>query len=505
MTAESLTTGVSLAELYSQREFAHANDVCVSSCCNDHLRCRPGDLFVALVQAEQDGHNFAEIAVQRGATAILTERLLPINVPQCIVPSTKAAQAELCQRLAGSPSQNIPVIGIAGRSGVTSTNKLLTSMFNVLGHSPAYFGAYGYSDGIEYLPRMSKNTSSAQYARWLANIVLNGCTHAITEIPEPDALNSVHMGTELQTLILTSFSSATHDKKCTPAARTYLDRAISLVKKDGLIVANVDCPVLAEAVSSLDRPVLTVSTTGRADVTASLIEQCPSEQVILLSAGSDTAVVRTRIIGESHMQNCLLAAAAGLGMGYELETIVGGIEAIDQIPGNLERIECGQPFSVFVDTASSASELRQTLRTVRKVTRGRVICMLGQGDADNTTQMQTQSLRAQRGRIAERGADSVVITSDDAADNSPLHAAHDILDGFSDVARPQVIPNRIRAIEWALSQAKPGDTVLLAGPHNALPTTQSEETDADASELFPDALIAKYWLFNLAPHLETTE
>ena len=85
MSAEQFTSGVSLADLYARRDFAHATDVVVSSCCKDHTRCRPGDLYVALLEADSDGHEFAQAAVDRGAKAILTERLLPLQIPQCIV------------------------------------------------------------------------------------------------------------------------------------------------------------------------------------------------------------------------------------------------------------------------------------------------------------------------------------------------------------------------------------------------------------------------------------
>lgn len=491
MSAEQFLSGVSLANLYAHRDFAHADDVLVSSCCKDHTRCRPGDLYVAIMEADFDGHEFAQSAVDRGANAILTERLLPVQIPQCIVPDTRKALGELCQRLAGSPGNDIPVLGIAGTTGISPTSQLITRLFDSRGDSPARFGIFDYSDGIEVVPRSSLRTSPPQFAQWLANVVTNGCTQAITELAQPGIANGVFSGVPIQCLVLTGFASETHRQQLSPANEAYIRRALSLVKPDGFVVANIDCPVVQAYVPNIERPVLTVSTQGNADVTATSVEQFPSEQTILLNVGNDTAVLRTRIVGQPHRQHCVLATAVGLGMGFELESIIHGVESVEQIPGNLERIECGQSFSVFVDAASTPTELSQTLRTLRSVTRGRLISMIGQGD-------QPRATRSQRGRAAEKNSDISVITSDDPNDQEPLKAAHDVLDGYHDVARPHVIPNRIRAIQFALSQARAGDTVLLAGPHNAKLTTEPDAMDLNSNELFPDSLIAKYCLHEVS-------
>ena len=89
--------------------------------------------------------------------------------------------------------------------------------------------------------------------------------------------------------------------------------------------------------------------------------------------------VRTRMIGDHHVSNCLAAAAVGLALGIDWQTIVRGMEAVERVPGRLERLECGQPFSVFVDAASSPESLALAIKTVRQVTRGRVMIVFGPG------------------------------------------------------------------------------------------------------------------------------
>ena len=114
MHAHELTSGVSLAELLPERRFANATDIKVHSCCHDYRHCRPGDLHVALVTSEDDGHLHVDKAVERGAVAVLCEQMLPTSAPQCVVPNAKEALAMLCQRLVDDPAQRIPVSGTVG-------------------------------------------------------------------------------------------------------------------------------------------------------------------------------------------------------------------------------------------------------------------------------------------------------------------------------------------------------------------------------------------------------
>ena len=85
------------------------------------------------------------------------------------------------------------------------------------------------------------------------------------------------------------------------------------------------------------------------------------------------------MIGRHHVYNCLTAAAVGLAYGIDLPTVVRGLEAVECVPGRLQRIECGQPFGVFVDFAHTPDALTGCLQTLRQVTAGRVICVFGAG------------------------------------------------------------------------------------------------------------------------------
>ena len=204
-------------------------------------------------------------------------------------------------------------------------------------------------------------------------------------------------------------------------------------------------------------PALTIGIRKPAEITAAPVEQFPSEQTFLLTAGSETVPVRTRMIGTHHIYNCLTAAAVGLTYGLDLATVVRGLEAVDYVPGRLQRIECGQPFSVFIDYAHTPDALAGSLQALRNVTSGRLICVFGAGgDRD-------RQKRPLMGREAEKLADCSVLTSDNPRHEDPREIVAEILEGFQQPAAAQVIIDRTEAIHWALAQAQPGDCLLIAG------------------------------------------
>jgi UDP-N-acetylmuramoyl-L-alanyl-D-glutamate--2,6-diaminopimelate ligase len=137
--------------------------------------------------------------------------------------------------------------------------------------------------------------------------------------------------------------------------------------------------------------------------------------------------------------------------------IVKGLEAVTHVPGRLERVECGQEYGIFIDGARTPDRLAVALQTVKQATRGRVICVCGAPGERH------KELRPLLGRVAERSSNLVILTSDDPRHEQPLRIAHDLLDGFSKPGKAHVLPNREAAIRFALSQAKPGDSVLVAG------------------------------------------
>jgi len=284
------------------------------------------------------------------------------------------------------------------------------------------------------------------------------CKSAVLEFSHQALAERRTSGIQLDAAILTNIHNAAGGDSISPHAfEKITERLFRHLKTGGLAIVNSDDHRCRRWLPEIKSACLSYAIHSEADITARVLERHPSEQTFLLCAGDETAPVRTRIIGDPHIANCLAAAATGLASGLALETIVRGLEAVERVPGRMERLECGQPFSVFVDAADSSQTLALAIKSIRQVTRGRVFVVFGpRDDADPPR-------RALLGRVIERGAHVAVITSHQPGSKRTLAPAHDLLDGFEHPQKTQVIPNRTAAIEFALEQAGPGDAVLIAG------------------------------------------
>ena len=484
--------GISLRQTLPKSRIFGADDIHATSCCSDSRACRPGDLFVAVVGVERDGHDYVQEALANGAVAVLAERPLPVGVPTCVVSDTRRALGQVCQSLAGNPGNQLRVIGVTGTNGKTTTGMLIASVLATAGKAPGITGSLGYCDGVETAPAYRTTPAPTELAEWMARMVASGCSHAVVEVSSQALAQRRVAGIEFDAAVLTNVRREHLDYHGSLLNyRKAKGRLFSQLGPHGFAVINADDPASKSFLAKLDHPVLTIGMHSAAELTATVIERHKSEQTFLLTAGNETVPVCTPMIGDHHVYNCLAAAAVGLVSGIDLPTVVRGLEAVDHVPGRLQRIECGQPFGVYVDVAGSPDTLAVALRSVRQVSDGQVICVFGAGRES------AGERRAQLGRVVEKGADLGITTSNDPGDVQPLATAHDILDGYDRPGRAQVLPNRARAIELALERAQPGDVVLIAG--NGEYETQS----IDGCQIWhDDREIARNWLYGVGAKID---
>jgi UDP-N-acetylmuramoyl-L-alanyl-D-glutamate--2,6-diaminopimelate ligase len=472
--------GVSLRELFPEAEIFGADEIRVSRLSVDSRRCRPGDLFVAMPGTQCDGHSFAMQAVAAGASAILTDRPIPgCPVPACFVTDVREACGWLCQALAGNPTRQLKTVGITGTNGKTTTSYLVASILDTAGYRAGVLGTLGYYDGVDVAKASWTTPPAHVLAPALARMVANGCSHGVMEVSSHALAQRRTAGMQFDVACLTNVGHDHLDFHRT--RRNYLKAKQKLFEQlapEGFAIVNADDEVCLDFLDKLDGPVLTVGIDAAAEITASPLEQLSSEQTFLLAIGDESAPVRTTLIGRHNISNCLVAAAVGFAYGIDLPTIVRGLEAVERMPGRLERLECGQPFGVFVDYAHTPDALTRVLSTLREVTPGRLICVFGAGgDRD-------RSKRPWMGRAVHDLADLAVVTSDNPRSEEPGSIIADILPGFRNRHRAQVILDRADAIRHALDEARRGDCVLIAGKgHEAYQIVGAETLPFDDREI----------------------
>jgi UDP-N-acetylmuramoyl-L-alanyl-D-glutamate--2,6-diaminopimelate ligase len=495
MRSTTSPNGVNLRELFPESQIFGPGDVRITSCSDALQRCRPGDLFAAIETAESDGLALAQQAVQRGAKAILAEQFVPVSVPVCVVDDSRAAYGQLCQRLAGNPSAQMRTFGVTGTNGKTITAWLLASLFRSAGERTGLISSLAHSDGFQSEPAVCTTPHAGELADRLGQMRSSGCRHAVVEMTSRALAERRTAGIEFDTVVLTNLrrDHLDYHGSIENYRRAKL-RAFEHLKPHGAAIINVDDPTSKSLLRHLTCPVLTVGMRLPGELNATVIERFAGQQTFLLSAGSETAAVQTRMFGDHHVYNCLCAAAAGLVMGLDLTTVARGLEALPSLPGRMEPLACGQPFGVYVDAARTPDALAAALGTLRQVTSGRVLCVFG-ADA-----RRDPSWRPLLGRVVERGADVGVITNDNPRWERPLRIAHDILDGYARPARAHILPNRAEAIRWVLSQAQPGDAVLLAGKGD-----QTYQVVEGKKRVFDDREVARRWLYEVGAKIDYQE
>ncbi len=450
--------GIRLTDVLPGARVVGAQDIVFRSCCGSWQDCQTDDLYVAIVDADHDGHEFTHEAVARGAHAVVTERLLTTRRPECIVPDTREAYGKICQALAGKPSQHLSTIAVSGSDGKTVTSHLIRSIFQAAEQKAGLATSMEVELGQNCSSVPAKEVTSPRLAEQLTQMALANCQHAIFEVPSVALAQRCLAGVDLDVAVLTNIRMNALGFHGSPAnyRRAQL-RLLEHLKPTGVAIVNADDPTSHFLLERIDSPTLTFGVRQEAQLTAKLLDRGPSEQTIMLIAGSESVPVRTRMVGDQHIYNCLAAAATCLSQGIDLATIAAGLEQLEHLPGRLERLECGQPFGVWVDSARTPNQLATAIRTVSQVARGRVWCVA------SVDPEQSSAHRQRLGEVLERACDQPVLSKTYIEKNVDYEPFHQVLDGFDNPGEANLIPNRFRAIEYVLQNAQPGDAVLITG------------------------------------------
>ena len=483
---------VNLAELL-KGEVGLPADLVITSYRTDPAQIEAGDLFICLTRDSAAAAAELETAKSRGASASLVDGAL--SLPESLsenlyrVEDVQSIPGRVAQALYDFPASQMKSIAITGTSGKTSVSYIIAGMLAESGYPVGLIGSLGVYDGRVLLPNRETTPEPLLLAELMARMLRNGCTHVIVEVSSESLEKSRLAGIKFDAVCLTNVRRDHLDlHKTVDLYRRTKMKIFDYVKEDALVVCNPSDRVTGAILHLIKNPTITIGMhPNEAMVNGMRVEQNRGEQTFYIIAGSDAIPVRTKIIGKEHICNCLTAAALGLSWDIDLKTVVRGIERVEHIPGRMERIDCGQPFGVFVDNASTPESLADVLATLREVTEGMIYTVLSAPE-DND-----RSKRPLMGRAAEQGSDLVILTIGRQAD--PATGVKDLLQGIENSAKClKRTFRRSDAITWALSNAAPEDTVLIVGS-DLTPGTDPEETVSDRQ-------FVRHWLYENQPCLE---
>lgn len=417
----------------------------------------PGCVFVCIRGAHFDGHTAAAGAVERGAAAIVAEYDTGVQ-NQILVPNTREAYGLLCQAFYDYPAEKLAMVGITGTNGKTTTAFLIKDILDTCGKRAGLIGTVQNMVGDQTYPAQLTTPDALELNRLLAEMVDAGCTHCVMEVSSQALAQGRVNGIRFAVAGFTNLTQDHLDYHRTFEA--YCAAKHKLFQQADTAVINMDDASANVMVAGTSCKVLTISAhSDSADYTAKNIIYRPHNVSYELVTDRHIGRVKIGIPGTFTVYNSMLAAVCCMALGIDFQQAVEALHTARGIPGRIEVVPTGTDYTVIIDYAHSPDGLRNILESLREICGGgRILTVFGcGGDRDKTK-------RPQMGRIAQELSDVCIVTSDNPRSEDPDAIIRDILAGMErDDAHVVVEPDRTAAIGRALSLARAGDIVLLAG------------------------------------------
>jgi UDP-N-acetylmuramoyl-L-alanyl-D-glutamate--2,6-diaminopimelate ligase len=425
---------------------------------DDSRQVQSGALFVAVRGSARDGHAFLPDAEAKGAVAAIVENPDATALPALVVREGRRATAVAAAAAFGEPAARLTLVGVTGTNGKTTTVSMLRHLLDRPDAPCASIGTIGVLVGSagEPLPGGAGLTTPGpvELQRLLRRLVDRGVRAVAMEVSS-HALDQRRV--EGITFDAAVFTNLTRDHldyhETMEAYRAAKLRLVEHLGARGTAVVNADDPAWAP----LDGAARTVTFSTRdadADVVVRDARFGPAGSEATLVIAGDAATLRLPLIGDFNVDNAAGAAAAAWALGVSIGEIAERLASLPQVPGRLELLHDAP--AVLRDYSHTPDSLERALSAVRPFARGRVIVVFGAGgDRD-------RGKRPEMGRIAEAGADHVILTSDNPRTEDPERILDDIEGGMARRDHER-IEDRRAAIARALEIAEPGDVVLLAG------------------------------------------
>ena len=438
----------------------------------DNRAVEPGTLFFCVPGFTRDGHDFAPDAVARGAAALVVARPLDAGVPEVQVEDVRAAMAIAAARFNGDPTASLPVVGVTGTNGKTTTAFLVRALLEAAGRQCGLLGTVTSVVAGDERPTVRTTPEAIDLQRTFREMLDGGDRACAMEISSHALELRRSDGIHVAAAVFTNLTQDHLDFHPTMEDYFQAKRRLFASPLTEARVVNVDDPYGRRLAEEFPDAV-----TFGADASYRAVD------VQTGFAGTDCTFetpdgafdVHVPLPGMFNVANALGAWAAVRALGVELSALPESA----RVPGRFEPVDEGQPFAVLVDYAHTPDSLENVLRAARELASGRVIAVFGAGgDRD-------RGKRPLMGEIGARLADIALVTSDNPRSEDPEAIIAEILAGAGGDVEHDV--DRRRSIHRAVALAEPGDVVVIAGKGHE----QGQEFEGGRKEPFDDVTVAR--------------
>jgi len=443
-------------------------DILITHISPDSRQIGPGGLFVAYAGVAVDAHRFIPQAVAAGASAVVGEQPAPdLPIPYLRVSDARRALGVLSAAWQGFPSREMGVIGVTGTDGKTTTSNLIHSILSAAGLRTSLLTTVNARIGEESLDTGLHTTTpdAPELQSYLRRMADAGGDWAVLETTSHGLSQWRVAGVAYDIAVVTNITHEHLDEHGDYAG--YLRAKGRLLEMLQCAPAKPDIPQAA-ILNADDRsyPLLRAYQTPRqvsygveqGDVRATAIEHGPAGLRFVVTGEGRRLTIETPMMGAFNVYNSLAAIAVAIVLGLDDAAIRRGLALAPAIPGRMERIDRGQDFIALVDFAHTPFALAAALKTAREMTAGRVIVLFGSAGLRDVEK------RRMMGEVAGQLADLSIITAEDPR-TEELSGIMATSARACEAAGGAAImeADRYRAIQRALSEAQPGDVVMICG------------------------------------------
>lgn len=507
-----------------EAEVTGATAIEISGVHYDSRRIVPGNLFVAIRGTHVDGHRFILQAVDRGAVAIVYDdrAALPSDLPAIAnaptliaVTNSRAALAPLAAAAFRFPAHQLRVVGVTGTKGKTTTSTLCAHVLDSVGHRSGMISTANFKLGSTWSDNSTRQTTpeALEIQALLRRMVEDGCDYAVIEASS-HALSPQWNRVGNCAFDIAVFTNVTHEHLdyhgTVEQYRRDKARLFQLLREetveagfDGAVdkhrkvaIVNLDDPhagLFLEAAGDHVEVITYALDNPSAHVRARDVDEGSNGTLYTADTPWGEIDITIALPGRFNVLNSLAALSVGLAEGIPLEECAAALAAVHGVPGRMERVDIGQPFTVIVDYAHNPDSFEQVMSMMRELTSGKLISVFGSaGERD----IQKRPLQ---GEIAGRYCDFVVVTDEDPRDEDSMVILEQIAAGVRAAGLEEgsgylLVPDRAEALRSAFRQAQPGDIVLLLGKgHEScivyeggrkLPWNEKEEAERALRDVF---------------------
>jgi UDP-N-acetylmuramyl-tripeptide synthetase len=423
----------------------------------DSRTVQRGNLFIAVPGHSQDGRRYISEAVSLGASAILTVagKDIVAGVPVILADDLKEIMPAIANRFYDFPSEKIKISGVTGTNGKTTTVYLISTVFNSVGEKWGKVGTIGYDTGSRIVPAQNTTPGPVDIQKLLAEMVENGLSGCAMEVSSHALEQGRSDGIRFYSATFTNLTQDHLDYH--ESMEKYFSAKARLFENAEHSIVNIDDDYGKKLLNRIDGDIITYSFKQKADLECKALSADIDSSILEFRYKDKLLQFRFPLPGIFNHLNAAAAGATALAYGLSLKKVVDGLSKAEAVPGRMQPISLGQPFGVYVDYAHTPDALKSLLESVRKFKAREIHIVFGSGgDRD----VKKRPLMA---HAASRYADHVYLTSDNPRTEDPEKIIKDTLAGISDKKRCRVIEDRALAIRAAITSAKKGDIVVIAG------------------------------------------